>query len=188
MKHLVLVLLLLTAGSANAQFFKKGKKKLPTDSTVQQQKTAPREEVPEFGNQELSIDDLLEVMEHRADSAHVRSMLVKAGFNRHAQAEKNQMVHMGDTARGVTKYTEMVLLQSDGKEIKLVQFCTRHEEKFQSIRRDLRSSRQFLGQPSLTEDGELSEGYSTRDYQILIETYGKKTRFVISVWLKGSKF
>jgi hypothetical protein len=126
-------------------------------------------------------------MDKRADSGQVRSILVKAGFNRHAPADKNQMVYMGDTARGVTKYTEMVFVQTDGQEIQLVQFCTRHADKFQAIRRDLRQGKQFIGQPSLTEDDELSEGYSTRDYQILIETYSKKTRFVVSMWLKGAR-
>jgi hypothetical protein len=189
MKHLLLALLLLTAGGAQAQFFKK-KKKEPLDTTLQkpasvQQQAATEES--EFGNQELSIDDLLEIMDKRADTMHVRSMLVKAGFNRHAQADKNQVVHMGDTARGVTKFTEMVFVQMDNNEIQLVQFCTRHADKFQSIRRDLRSSRQFTGQPSLTEDDELSEGYFTRDYQIMLESYSKKTRFVVSIWLKGAR-
>ncbi|RYZ20891.1 MAG: hypothetical protein EOO16_15080 [Chitinophagaceae bacterium] len=183
----LLVLLLLASAQADAQFFKK-KKKQPADSTAQRPGfRQPEPEVPEFGNQELSIVDLLEIMDRRADSAHIHSKLVKAGFNRHAVADKNQMVHMGDTAKGVTKFTEMVFLQTDGREIQLVQFCTRHAQKFQSIRRDLRSSPQFIGQPTLTEDDELSEGFSTRDYQILLESYQKKTRFVISVWLKGAR-
>jgi hypothetical protein len=190
MKYLLLALLLAMAGGAQAQFFKK-KKKAPADTVLQQkvkpiQQQDPGEE-SEFGNQELSIDDLLEIMDKRADSGHVRSVITKAGFNRKAAADKNQMVYMGDTARAVTKYTEMVFVQTDGREIQLVQFCTRHADKFQSIRRDLRQGKRFTGQPSLTEDDELSEGYSTRDYQILIETYSKKTRFVISVWLKGAQ-
>ncbi|RYY81884.1 MAG: hypothetical protein EOO15_23805 [Chitinophagaceae bacterium] len=182
------VLLILAAAPADAQFFKKKKKPQP-DSTAAAviARKQPVSKEPEYGNQQLSVDDLLDIMDRRDDSGYVRSLLVKAGFNRHAKGEKNQIVFMGDTATGVTKYTEMVLLQSDTAEIQLLQWCTRHPENYEGIRRALRSERRFTGTPILTEDGEVSEAFYTRDYNLLIESVNKKSKWIISIWLRGAR-
>ena len=177
------VLLLLAAAPADAQFFKK--KKRPATAIPAAQRPEAAEAT--YGNQQLSVDDLLDIMDRRDDSGYVRSLLVKAGFNRHAKAEKNQIVFMGDTAIGVTRYTELVLLQSDSSEIQLVQWCTRHPENYEGIRRALRSERRFTGTPILTEDDEVSEAYYTRDYNFLIESANKKTKWIISIWLRGAR-
>lgn len=185
---LLAAFLLLAAAPAEAQFFKK-KKKQPTGAAAAAAAHAPVAAEAEYGNQQLSIDDLLDIMDRRDDSSYVRSLLVKAGFNRHARGtEKNQVVFMGDTATGVTKYTELVLLQSDTAQIQLVQWCTRHPENYEGIRRALRSDRRFTGTPILTEDGEVSESFYTRDYNFLIESVNKKTKWVISIWLRGARF
>ncbi|GAB4093384.1 hypothetical protein [Flaviaesturariibacter terrae] len=180
---LLALLLLLAAAPAEAQFFKKKKKQPAVPAAVQQAKS----EESSYGNQQLTIDDLLDIMDRRDDSSYVRSLLVKAGFNRHGKGDRNQVVFMGDTAAGVTKYTELVLLQSDSSEIQLLQWCTRHPENYEATRRALRADRRFTGTPILTEDGEVSEAFYVRDYNFLIESVNKKTKWIISVWLRGAK-
>ncbi|RYY87735.1 MAG: hypothetical protein EOO15_11070 [Chitinophagaceae bacterium] len=181
---LFVVLLMLGAVSADAQFFKKKQRKARMDSTAAQRSMeVERNE----GNQQLTIDDLIDIMDRRDDSSYVRSLLVKAGFNRHAKGEANQLVYMGDTAVAVKKYTELVLLQSDTAEIQLLQWCTRHPENYEGIRRALRSDRRFTGTPILTEEGEVSEAFYYRDYNFMIESVNKKTKWVISVWLRGAR-
>jgi hypothetical protein len=137
--------------------------------------------------QDMTLENLFDIMDKAKDSAAIRTQLFSQGFDHRAVSGPGQVMFMGDTAIGVTKYTEMVFMQSQKGEVQVIQYCTRHPELFYAMRTEVRNNKAFTGQPSLTEEGELSEAYYTQDYQMLFETMGKKTRFVVSVWVKGAK-
>ncbi|RYY95597.1 MAG: hypothetical protein EOO11_15490 [Chitinophagaceae bacterium] len=140
------------------------------------------------GAQQLALDDLISILENRRDTAFQRTLLNDQGFNRNALVDKNQVAFMGDVSDTVRRFTEIVFLQSAAGEVQLIQYCTRHPEVYKGMLKAIRGNRDFRAQAiPASDEGEFTESFTSRSYDMLLESVNKKTKYVISIWIKGAK-
>ncbi|GAA4338135.1 hypothetical protein [Flaviaesturariibacter amylovorans] len=140
------------------------------------------------GAQQLGLDELIQILENRRDTAFQRTLLKDQGFDRNATVDKNQVAFMGDVSDTVKRFTEIVFLQSASGEVQLIQYCTRHQEVYKGMLKAIRANRDFRAQPiPAADEGEFIESFTSRSYDMLLESVNKKTKYVISIWIKGAK-